>query len=68
MTRMIRRLLCLALAAVMLSALIPAAVSGFSAQADSTTLGVTTSEVNFRAGPSMKDKLLFRIPKKPFAV
>ena len=63
MTRMIRRLLSLALCAAMLAALIPAAFSGFSAQADSTTLGVTTTEVNFRAGPSMRDKLLFRIPK-----
>ena len=63
MTRMIRRLLCLALAALMLSALLPYAVSGRSARAATWQGIVTRDEVNFRVGPSMGDKLLFKLRK-----
>lgn len=63
MTRMIRRLLCLTLAALMLTALLPSAVTRNSAKAE-TSLGVVVLDgVNFRMGPSMKDKQLFRIAK-----
>ena len=62
MTRMIRRFLSLALAAVMMAALIPVAVSP-SAKAD-TTLGIVTKDsVSFRVGPSMKDRHMFRLEK-----
>ena len=63
MTRMIRRFLCLALAAVMMAALLPFAVSGTTAKAASSTGIVTLEGVNFRVGPSMKDKVLFKISK-----
>ena len=63
MTRMIRRFLCLALAAVMMAALLPFAVSGTTAKAASSTGVVSLEGVNFRVGPSMKDKVLFKIPK-----
>ena len=43
MTRMIRRFLCLALAAVMMAALLPFAVSGTTAKAASST-GIVTLE------------------------
>ena len=62
MTRMIRRFLCLALAAVMMAALIPAAP--FSVAKAETSLGIVTKDsVSFRVGPSMKDKHLFRLEK-----
>ena len=55
MTRMIRRVMCLALAAAMLAALLPSVLSGRSAKAD-TSLGIVIlDQVNFRVGPSMKD-------------
>ena len=63
MTRMIRRFLCLALAAVLMAALLPFAVAGTPAKAASSTGIVTLEGVNFRVGPSMKDKVLFKIPK-----
>ncbi len=64
MTRNCRRFLCLVLAAFMLAALLPASVPGSSsAFADDTTLGKTIKDaVNFRVGPSMGDKMMFRIP------
>ncbi|MBO6097673.1 MAG: hypothetical protein J6P56_10230, partial [Bacteroidales bacterium] len=63
MTRMIRRVMCLALAAVMLAALLPSVISGDSAKADSSLGIVTLDAVNFRVGPSMKDKVLFKVSK-----
>ena len=62
MTRNCRRFLCFVLAALMLASLLPASVAGNSALADETTYGKTIKEnVNFRVGPSMKDKLMFRV-------
>lgn len=62
MTRMIRRFLCLALAAMMMAALIPAALNQ-TAMAD-TTLGIVTKDsVSFRVGPSTTDRHLFRLAK-----
>ena len=63
MTRMIRRVLSFALAAIMLAALLPSAISGKTAQADSSLGIVILDEVNFRVGPSMKDKMLFKLRK-----
>ena len=64
MMRNFRRLLCIALAAVFMAALLPAAYSGNSAKADSATLGMTIlSDVNFRIGPSMRESMLFKLPK-----
>ncbi len=63
MTGMIRRILCLALAAVMMAALLPSAVFLSSARAE-TSLGIVTRDgVNFRVGASMKDRQLFRLAK-----
>ena len=62
MTRNSRRFLCLALAVFLFTALLPADLTGSVARAEDT-LGIVTKEnVNFRVGPSMSDKLLFRIP------
>ena len=63
MTRMIRRFLCLALATVMLAALLPIVFSGTPAKAASSTGVVTLDGVNFRVGPSMKDKMMFKVSK-----
>ena len=64
MMRNFRRFLCIALAAVFMAALLPAAHSGNSAKADSATLGMTIlSDVNFRIGPSMRDSMLFKLPR-----
>ncbi len=63
MTRMIRRVMCLALAAAMMAALLPSVLSGRSAKADSSLGIVILDQVNFRVGPSMKDKLLFKVSK-----
>ena len=58
-----RRFLCFILAAFMLAALLPASVTHNTAVADDTVLGKTIKEnVNFRVGPSMMDKVLFKIP------
>ena len=62
MTRMIRRFLCLALAAVMMAALIPVALNQ-TAMADSSLGIVTKDSVSFRVGPTMSDKHLFRLDK-----
>ena len=62
MTRLIRRFLCLALAAMMMAALIPAALIQ-TAMAD-TSLGIVTKDsVSFRVGPTMSDRHLFRLEK-----
>ena len=62
MTRMIRRFLCLALAAMIMAALIPAAFNQTAMAA--TSLGIVTKDsVMFRAGPSKSDKHYFRLNK-----
>ena len=53
MTKMIRRSLCLALAAMMMT-LIPA-VFNQTAMADASLGMVTRDRVNFRVGPTMSD-------------
>ena len=63
MTRLIRRFLCLTLAALMLAALLPPSVMRSTAKAASAHGIVTLDGVNFRVGPSMKDKQLFRLSK-----
>ncbi len=63
MTRNCRRFLCLVLAALLLIPLLPASVSNSAAYADDAVYGKTIKEnVNFRVGPSMQDKLFFKIP------
>lgn len=58
-----RRLICLVLAAFMMAALLPAALSE-NAAATGEKLGVTTmSDVNIRVAPSMRDRLLFKLAK-----
>ena len=54
MTKMIRRSLCLALAAMMMMTLIPA-VFNQTAMADASLGMVTRDRVNFRVGPTMSD-------------
>ena len=57
-----RRFLCFVLAAFLLAALLPASVTNNTAVADDTVFGKTIKEnVNFRVGPSMGDKVLFKI-------
>ena len=63
MTRLIRRFLCFALAALMLAALLPSAITRNAAKADASHGIVILDGVNFRAGSSMKDKQLFRLSK-----
>ena len=61
MMRNSRRFLCLALAAILFAALLPLSLSGSVARAEDA-LGIVTKEnVNFRVGPSMSDKQLFRV-------
>ena len=62
MTKMIRRFLCLALAAMMMT-LIPA-VFNQTAMADTSLGMVTRDRVNFRVGPTMSDRPLFRLDKE----
>ena len=63
MTKNCRRFLCLVLAALMLIPLLPASVSNNVAYADDALYGKTIKDnVNFRVGPSMGDKLFFKIP------
>ena len=61
MMRNSRRFLCLALAAILFAELLPLSLSGSVARAEDA-LGIVTKEnVNFRVGPSMSDKQLFRV-------
>ena len=61
MIRISRRILCLAMAALMLATLLPAALSGGSARAEDTLGVVTKEEVAFRVNASMRAKMHFRL-------
>ena len=62
MTRNSRRLWCLVLAVVMMVTILPAAISGNSASAETSQGKTIKDAVNFRRGPSMKEPYLFRVP------
>ena len=68
MTRISRRILCLALAILMAAALLPDVFSGNTARAEDTLGKIVKELVNVRSGPSMKDPLYCRVPKNTVCV